>query len=409
MKIQQAKLSGKAPLNNSPFKELPREVRVLVIASFFVAIGYGIVVPAIPVFARSFGVSHTQVGFIISTFAVARFASGLFSGKLVDRFGERNVFAVGVFFVSISVALAGLAQSYEQLLVFRAAGGLGSSMFSVAAGSVILRSVNDNQRGRAQSVYNGAFLLGGMAGPAIGGALTLISLRAPFFTYAFTLLISGTIGFFFLTSEHLQGKSAGINQIPATKLRDALALSPYRVALVLSFATSWVLFGLRSSVLPLFITEELGSTAAVVGYGFTISAIFQGALLLKAGQISDIRGRRFAAVMGSSIVVTGVLILVFTVNPWMYIISMSILGLGGAFLGTTPANIVGDVIKGKAGQVLALFQMAGDAGMMVGPIVVGLISDHYGYQSAFLVSGIVMAIALALAMKLPETRNSRLG
>jgi MFS family permease len=396
-------------LNKSPLKDLPREVRVLVIASFFVAIGFGIVVPAIPVFARSFGVSHTQVGFIISTFAVARFASGLFSGKLVDRFGERNVFAVGVFFVSISVALAGLAQSYEQLLIFRAAGGLGSSMFSVAAGSVILRSVSDNQRGQAQSVYNGAFLLGGMAGPAIGGALTLISLRAPFFTYAITLLISGTIGFFFLTSEHLQGNSAGVSQVPATKLRDALALSPYRVALFLSFATSWVLFGLRSSVLPLFITEDLGSTAAVVGYGFTISAIFQGVLLLKAGRISDIRGRRFAAVMGSSIVVLGVLILVFTVNPWMYIIAMAILGLGGSFLGTTPANIVGDVIKGKGGQVIALFQMAGDAGMMVGPIVVGLISDHYGYQSSFVVSALVMAIALGLAMKLPETRNSRLG
>jgi MFS family permease len=388
---------------------LPREVRVLVVASFFVAVGFGIVVPAIPIFARSFGVSHTQVGFIISAFAVARFASGLFSGKLVDRFGERNIFALGVLMVSISVALAGLAQSYEQLLIFRAAGGLGSSMFSVAAGSVILRSVDDDHRGRAQSVYNGAFLLGGMAGPAIGGALTAISMRAPFFTYAATLLISGTIGFFFLTGEHLQGRDAKAAPQAVMSLRDALALSPYRIALVLSFAASWVLFGLRSSVIPLFVTEDLGSTTAVVGYGFTIAAILQGALLLYAGKLSDTRGRKLAAVLGSSIVVLGVLILVFTVHPWMYIISMSILGLGGAFLGTTPANIVGDVIEGKGGQVIALFQMAGDAGMMVGPIVVGLISDYYGFHASFVASGVIMAIALALVIKLPETRKSRLG
>jgi len=160
----------------SPLRDLPREVSVLVVASFFVAVGFGIIVPAIPLFARSFGVSNAAVGLIISLFAFARFASGLVSGKLVDKFGERAVFAVGVLLVSVSVGLSGLAQSYNQLLFFRAAGGLGSSMFSVAASSVILRSVSDAQRGHAQSVYNGSFLLGAIAGPAIGGALAAVSL-----------------------------------------------------------------------------------------------------------------------------------------------------------------------------------------------------------------------------------------
>ena len=393
----------------NPLSDLPREVNVLVGASFFVAVGFGIVVPAIPVFASSFGVSHAAVGLIISAFAVTRFASGLFSGKLVDRFGERSVFASGVLIVSISVLLAGLAQNYEQLLFFRAAGGLGSSMFSVAAGSVILRSVDDSKRAHAQSVYNGAFLLGAVAGPAMGGALTTISPRAPFFVYSFTLLISGTIAFFFFTSSHLQARNKESNPVEITRLRDALAIKPYRYTLIISFVASWVLFGLRSSILPLFVTEELGSTAAVVGFGFTLSAIFQGALLLKAGRLSDNRGRRYAAIIGSSTVLIGVLVMVLTTNIWMYLLSMSVLGIGGAFLGTTPASIVGDVIKGKGGQVIALFQMAGDAGMMVGPIVVGFISDHYGYRSSFTVSGAVFAIALILAIKLPETRKSHLG
>ncbi len=371
--------------------------------------GFGIVVPAIPVFARSFGVSHTEVGFIISAFAIARFASGLFAGKLVDRFGERSIFAFGVFMVAISVGLAGLAQSYEQLLFFRAAGGFGSSMFSVAAGSIIIRSVSDDQRGRAQSIYNGAFLFGGMAGPAIGGALTVISIRAPFFAYAATLLIAGIIGFIFFTSENFRGRSEAGTQEAVITIRQAISLAPYRIALALSFAASWVLFGLRSSVLPLFVTEDLKSTAAVVGYGFTISAIFQGMFLMYAGRLSDIKGRKFVAITGSSIVVTGALFLVLTFNPLMYIVSMCILGVGGAFLGAIPATIVGDVIKGKGGQVIALFQMAGDAGMMVGPIIVGLISDFYGFHAAFVASAAVMALALALAIKLPETRNSRLG
>jgi len=396
-------------LFKNPLGDLPREVSVLVGASFFVAVGFGIVVPAIPMFARSFGVSHAAVGLIVSAFAVTRFSSGLISGKLVDIFGERSVFAVGVFIVSLSVLLAGLAVNYPQLLIFRAAGGIGSSMFSVAAGSVILRSVRDDQRAHAQSVYNGAFLLGAIAGPAIGGALTTISLRAPFFVYSFTLLISGTIAFFFFTSAHLQSRDSKNNNQEVTTLKDAFRLKPYRYALIISFVASWVLFGLRSSILPLFVTEALNSTAAIVGIGFTLSALFQGAILLKAGRLSDSHGRRYASILGSIIVLIGSLVMVFTIHPWMYLLSMSIIGLGAAFLSTTPASIVGDVIKGTGGPVIGLFQMAGDAGMIVGPIIVGFIADHYGYRSAFAISALVFSVALILAIKLPETRKSHLG
>ena len=391
----------------SPLRDLPREVSVLVVASFFVAVGFGIIVPAIPLFARSFGVSNAAVGLIISLFALSRFASGLFSGKLVDKFGERTVFAVGVAFVALSVGLSGLAQSYNQLLFFRAAGGLGSSMFSVAASSVILRSVSDAQRGHAQSVYNGSFLLGAIAGPAIGGALAAVSLRAPFFVYAIALSISGTVAFIFFTSEHLQAPKKSEGKKAVMSLKEALSLKGYRYALVITFVASWVLFGVRTSILPLFITEQLKSTAAVVGWGFTISAVIQGTLILRAGRLSDERGRRFILIIGTTIALVGIIIMTLTLNPLMFFISMAIMGLGNAFLASAPATIVGDLIEGKGGQVIALFQMAGDAGMIVGPVVVGFIADHYGYRAAFGLSGLVFCIAIVLSIKMPETRKSR--
>ena len=392
----------------SPFAQFAREVKILIFASFFVALGFGIVLPAIPVFARSFGVNNAAVGLIVSAFAVARFCSGLISGKLVDLFGERAVFSSGVAMVSLFTLLAGLATSYHQLLIFRSAGGLGSSMFSVAAGSVIMRSVEDEHRGRAQSLYNGAFLIGGITGPAIGGLLTLISLRAPFFAYSFALAISGLVAFFFLKGANLGKRIKTSTTIAHTTIREALHLRPYRYALIMSFLITWVLFGLRSSVLPIFVTESLHSTAAVVGYGFTLSAIFQGMLLLRAGKISDTRGRRFAAIIGCLVVVIGVAVMVFTIHPWMYLLLMSILGIGGAYLSTVPATVVGDVIEGKGGQVIALSQMAGDAGMMVGPVTVGAIADAFSYRTAFASTGLIFLIAVVLAFRLPETRAAYL-
>jgi MFS family permease len=393
----------------SPFKDLPREVSILVAASFFVAVGFGIVLPAIPVFAKSFGVSNTAIGLIVSSFAITRFASGLISGKLVDLFGERLVFSSGVLMVSLFTFLAGLSHSYHQLLIFRSAGGLGSSMFSVAAGSVIMRSVDDEHRGRAQSVYNGAFLLGGISGPAIGGLLSTISLRAPFFSYSGMLLISGTVAFLFLKGENIGKKVKGPATTNHTTIREALAMKPYRIALIIAFLANWVFFGMRSSILPIFVTQDLNSTTAVVGYGFTISAVFQGILLMRAGRLSDTQGRRLAAIIGSVIGLLGVIVLTFAIHPWMYIISMAIIGVGGAYLSTTPASIVGDVIHGKGGQVIAIFQMAGDAGMMVGPIVIGWLSDLYSYRIAFAASAAVFTMAVILATQIPETRQSYLA
>ena len=390
----------------SPFKDLPREIKILTLASFFVAVGFGIVLPAIPVFARTFGVNNTAIGLIVSTFAITRFASGLISGKLVDRFGERVVFSSGVGMVAIFVLLAGLAQSYGQLLFFRAAGGLGSSMFTVAAGSVIMRAVDDNNRARAFSIYNGAFLVGGISGPAIGGLLSLISLRAPFFAYSITLTISGLIALFFLKGINLNRGEDGEELVQRTSIAQALSLKPYRIALVISFIGNWVLFGVRSSILPIFVIETLRSTPAVVGYGFTLSALMQGLLLLRAGKISDTRGRKYAAVSGSLIALVGLIVLIFTNSIWMYFLSMAFIGLGGAFLAITPSSIVGDVIKGKSGQVIGLFQMAGDAGMMVGPIVLGWFADTFSYQAAFISTAVIFLVSVILSFRLPETRKS---
>lgn len=389
----------------SPFKDLPREVSILVAASFFVAVGFGIVMPAIPVFAKSFGVSNAAIGLMVSAFAITRFASGLISGTLVDKFGERLVFSTGVFMVALFTFLAGVAQSYEQLLFFRAAGGLGSSMFSVAASSVILRSVDDNHRGRAQSVYQGAFILGGIAGPAIGGLLSAISLRAPFFVYSVLLLCSGIVALFFLRSEKLQPITSRALSAESTTISEALRMKPYLIALVMTFISSWIFFGLRASILPVFVTEELKSTTAIVGYGLALSAIIQGVFLLRAGRFSDAKGRKASAILGSNIILPGVILLTFTTHPWMYLLSMVILGLGGAFLATVPASIVGDIIKGKGGKVIAIFQMAGDAGMIFGPIIIGWISDVYSYRTAFGFSAVMFSLVLLLVYRIPETRN----
>ena len=371
--------------------------------------GFGLIIPALPIFASSFGVSKTAIGLIISSFAIVRFSSGLVAGKFVDKFGERSVLGFGLFMVSFFTLLTALAQNYEQLLIFRSLGGLGSSMFSVSAGSLLMRSVGDDFRGRAQSLFNGGFLLGGITGPAFGGVLSAISLRAPFFVYSTTLAIAGAIALFFLSEKRLGKKvDAPTSKLGQTTLGQAMRLKPYQIALALAFINNWILFGLRSSILPLFVTEELKSTAAIAGLGLTVGALVQGVFMLKAGKYSDQKGRKAALLFGSAFVLFGILMLAITTNTALYFISMALFGLGGAYVGTAPGSVVGDIIRGRGGQVIAAWQMAGDAGMIFGPVIVGLLTDLYSYQTAFLVSAGIWVLAILLAAILPETRLSHL-
>ena len=106
---------------------------ILTAVSFTVALGFGIVAPAIPAFAREFGASVAAAASVISVFALLRVAGALPAGRLADRFGEPGVMSAGITVVAVSSVLAGFSRSFLQLIILRGTGGLGSVMFSISA------------------------------------------------------------------------------------------------------------------------------------------------------------------------------------------------------------------------------------------------------------------------------------
>jgi MFS family permease len=219
------------------------------------------------------------------------------------------------------------------------------------------------------------------------------------------LAIAGIIGYIYLGRAAAAKSDAKVKAQEPITFKVAFQIAAYRIALALSFIIGWAFFGMRSSILPLFVTESLNSTAAVVGFGFAIGALVQGLFLLRSGKASDLRGRKYVIRLGGSIFLLGIIGLTFSIHVWMFLVSMAILGVGGAYLSTAPGAIVGDVIKGKGGRVIGIFQMAGDAGMIVGPIVVGAISDLYSFRVAFGATAVIFSLVLILGASLSETRK----
>ncbi len=389
--------------------EIPREIRVLAVIAFAVALGFGIVAPAIPLFARSFGVGTTAVGLAVSAFAFFRFVSAFGGGSLVERLGERAVLTAGLVLVAVTTGLAGLATSFPVFLWLRAAGGIGSAMFTVAALSLLLRVAPPSHRGRAAATYHGGFILGGITGPAIGGLLAELSPRLPFLLYAGSLLVAGGIAVLLLRPREAVGAPAADGPVPAgpdlvngpLPLAAALRSRVYVTALVANLGVGWVLFGVRNSLVPLYVTEELGRSAAWAGAGLLAGSAAQALGLLRSGRLADTWGRRPSLVLGAATATASMAVLVAPPALWAFLLAMATYGLGASLLASVPAALVADVSPGRGGRVVAVFQMAADLGAVAGPLVAGWLTDVASFQVAFGVTTAVVAAGLVAALTLP--------
>jgi len=383
---------------------LPREVSVLAAIAFCVALGFGIVIPAIPLFARTFGVSAFAASAVISVFAAMRLVSSPPAGWLVNRFGERIIMSTGLAIVAVSSLFAGLATDYGQLLVLRGIGGTGSAMFTISATALLLRVTEPEYRGRASGLFQAGFLIGGVVGPAVGGLVIGISIRAPFFVYAGTLFAAFIVAVSLLprlakTEELNTGEDADRLSFLAT-----LKLPAYQAALGANFANGFVFFGLRSSLVPLFVVEGLRQGPGLAGAGFVVAAVVQAGLLTFGGRTADRRGRRPALVVGLAVGSLSLLLLAVAPNSWLFLVAMAVAGFSGAFLGPSPTAIVGDVARGHhGGSVVAGFQMMSDFGSIIGPLVGGLLLDLSGFPVAFAAGMAISLMALGLAIRMPET------
>lgn len=387
-------------------KDLPPVIWILAIIAFCVALGFGIVAPAIPLFARSFGVTAFAASTVVSVFALARLISSPISGLLIEKIGERVVLTTGLIIVAVTTGAAGAADEFMELLVLRGLGGFGSAMFTISAMSLVVRLAPRELRARASSLYQGGFLAGILFGPALGAAVLTISIRAPFYVYSLFVGIAAIIAAIFLSTARTQPPADAQTtkaQGPNLRLIDGFRHAGYRAAFTVSFTIGFTIFGLRTAAVPLYVTEELMAAASLVAFGFFAGSVTQIAILLPAGKYADTRGRREAMVIGSVLAVISAVLLTVWQSPTGYLVSSGVGGFSGAFLSSTPAAIVGDVVEGRRrGPLLAAFQMVSDVGGIIGPLVAGLVIDGYGFTATFAIGIVATVVALIVTLMMPK-------
>lgn len=373
---------------------LPRDIKVMLVAAFLIALGFGLVAPVLPQFATTFDVGATAAAVIVSIFAFMRLLFAPAGGALIGRLGERPVYVAGLLIVAASTAACAFAQNYWQLLVFRGLGGAGSVMFTVASMALVVRLAPPESRGRVSGAYASAFLIGNVCGPVVGGLLAGFGLRVPFLAYAGALVLAALVVQTQLT--HVPGSARGDSGgAPAMKLGEALGDSAYRAAMLSSFANGWATFGVRMATVPLFAVTALGSGPGAAGWALAVFAAGNALALTVTGRLADSLGRKPMMVAG--LVVTGAATagIGLTHDLGWFLAASMLAGVGAGMLNPAQQAAVADVIgrERSGGPVLAAFQMTSDIGAILGPVIVGLLADRFGYSWAFAATGGVLLVA----------------
>ncbi len=385
--------------------QLPREVWLLVGANFVVALGYGVVAPVLPQYARHFGVSISAATFIITAFALMRLVAAPPAGFLVQRLGERRVYISGLLIVALSTAACAFAQEYWQLLLFRSLGGLGSAMFTVSSLGLMIRISPADARGRVAGLFSTGFLIGSVGGPVLGSLTAGLGLAAPFAIYGAALLVAAAV--VFVSLRHSSVAVPAETAEATVSVREVLRHRAYRAALFSNFATGWAAFGLRIALVPLFVVEVLGRGPGFAGLALATFAIGNVSVVIPSGYLSDRVGRRKLLIVGLAVSAVSTVLVGLASSLPAFLAAAYVTGAATGIFVSPQQAAVADIVGNKArgGTPVALFQMMADFGSIFGSMVVGQVAQHASFGWAFAVSGVILALAALGWTFAPETRG----
>ena len=146
----------------------------LFVPATILALGQGIALPAVPVYARSFEVSFGVAALVFVATGIGSLVAGIPTGFLLDRIGRRKVVLTGPLLTALASFLVVTAQSFPELLAYRFLGGVASQMWMLGRLAIITDVGGDKQRGRQITSMHAMDSVGRIAGPLVGGLIATV-------------------------------------------------------------------------------------------------------------------------------------------------------------------------------------------------------------------------------------------
>lgn len=386
---------------------------VIFLTVFIYLLGFGMIIPVLPLLSTHYGASALQAGLLMSVYSLMQFIFSPMWGKLSDKVGRRPILMYCLLGEAISYLLLAWSRSLEMLFVSRILTGFFGASISTAS-AYISDITPANERSKGMALIGAAFGMGFLFGPAIGGGLTFfaekistdVNFITGFSSYGVAILCIGTFVFAYFNLKESLVKNPEDSEKPLTlkmgRIENIAKFlnMPVVGTLIFTFGMATLAMSMMEATLVLFMKEKFNWGIKEVSFGFAyigICIVFtQGFLVRKL--IPKI-GERNVLRIGLTCMAIGLSGIAFVEHIWMMAIVQTFLAIGNGF---TNPSIMGSISllvpADEQGVALGTTQSLSALGRVIGPALGGLLFGSLTMGSPFIIAGLLVVCALVLIL-----------
>ncbi|HJU12195.1 MAG TPA: MFS transporter [Candidatus Binataceae bacterium] len=393
---QPAKRGGRAALT------------VLFTTVFIDLLGFGIVIPFLPLYAERLHVSAFGIGLILSSYSLMQLLCAPLLGSLSDHYGRRPIIMLGLLGSSISYVIYGFAASFAVLLISRAVHGACAGTVATAQ-AYVADTTTKSERAHGMGMIGAAFGLGFVLGPALGGLLGHSNLRVPVFFAALLTLANLIFAAVALPESHqparIRNLTFGEMIAPLRKLPQQLI--GHRVSRLFGIAFLGTLaMAAFEATFALMVPGIYGYGARDVGELFAfaglLQAFTQGYLLRK---IVARQGEMRLVRIGMLALAVGMAPMASTNYRGLLWILLGALSIGYGLASPSIASLISKSTEHHLqGEILGVNQSALSLARICGPLAAGLIYQMIAPSAVYIAGAITAIVAFALTQHIQPSR-----
>jgi predicted MFS family arabinose efflux permease len=372
-----------------------RDFVFIIMANFFIFLGFQMTLPTIPLFVEHLGGNDQLIGFVVGVFTFSALLIRPYAGRSLETKGRRFIYLSGLAVFVLSVGSYGFALSMGLLFILRIVQGAGWGFSTTASGTIATDLIPPRRRGEGMGYFGLSGNLAMAIGPALGLALAdAISFRQLFLVCAVLGLIS------FLFASRITYKKAEVNRFESDRRKwDIYEKTALHPSFLLFFIT--VTFGGITSFLPIY-TEQRNISG--IQWYFLIFALTLMLSRTFAGRIYDKKGHGAIFIPGAFLIMMAMLLLAWLPNSLVMFIAAGLYGFGfGAVQPALQAWSVQKAPLNRKGMANATFFSFFDLGVGIGAMAFGQIGHWLGYSSIYIASA--LSVFLSILFYLYLTRK----
>ena len=385
-----------------------RNLAVAVFGSFSTAVSLTMLLPILPQFVEQLGAGSQAA--VIQWSGVAFGATFLGTavtspiwGRLADRFGRKPMLVRAALGMTVFMSLIGVAHTVVQLVVLRLLAGLIGG-YNSAATVMVGTQAPSRRAGWALGVLSTGAVAGSLLGPLVGGLLPeWIGIRATFFAGG-AIIATAALLTIVLVKEDFDPATDGRRRTAAAAGTAAAAHRTNYAVVATLIVTAMMVLLANMSIEPIITVyvAHIGvhgdHLTRVAGFVMACSALGSMLTASRLGALADRIGG-WKVIVGCLVVTGLIMIPQALVTNWWALAGLRLV-MGMSLAGLLPAisKLARQAVaEGGAGQMLGYLQSAQSAGMVLGPLLGGVVAVHLGLGSVFYVTGALLIVCALVA------------